>query len=188
LERKRKAEGMCPGPSIPKPMSNKPSQVVTKESPMSSTSISNQEAFLEERRRLLAPMIDYVKFYQMTPIQLIQRVKPANLITQEQMFELLSEAVQSQEEFVRVIEFIGTSGYKQPFINPHPMYLTVTASSTKDDPKAVVGLVPANFWTDHDTDEERRIDPFVEIDFQSRRVIPRSYQFSVLGSCVPMRN
>jgi len=188
LEKKRKREGMFAGPSIPKPMSNKCPQGVSKDSLMNYSDISNHEAFLEERRRLLTPMIDYVKFYQMTPIQLLKRVKPAKLIPQEQLFDLLSEAVLSQEEVVRVIEFIGTCGYKQPFINPHPMYLTVTASSTKDDPKGVVGLVPANFWTDHDTDDERRIDPFVEIDFQTRRVIPRCYQFSVLGSCVPMRN
>jgi len=175
-------------PGVPKQMSNKsPPQCGTKDS-LSNTDISTHDAYLEERRRLLAPMINYVKFYQMTPIQLIKRVKPAKLIPQDQLFELLSEAVLTQEEVVRVIEYIGTSGYKQPYMNPHPMYITVTASSTKDDPKGVVGLVPANFWTDHDTDVKRMIDPFVEVDFQSRRVIPRSYQFSVLGSCVPMRN
>jgi len=169
-------------------VSNKSPHCAIKDSLVSNTDISNHERFIEERKRLLAPMINYVKFFQMTPVQLIKRVKPAKLIPQDQLFELLSEAVLSQEEVVRIIEYIGTSGYKQPFMNPHPMYITITASSTKDDLKGVVGLVPDNFWTDHDTDVKRGIDPFVEIDFQSRRVTPRSYQFSVLGSCVPMRN
>jgi len=154
-------------------MSNKSQQLCgTKDSLMSNTDFSNHDEYLEERSRFLAPMINYVKFYQMTPVQLIKLVKPAKLIPQDQLFGLLSEAVLAQEEVVRVIEYIGTSGYKQPFMNPHPMFITVTASSTKDDPKAVVGLVPDNFWTDHDSDVKRMIDPFVEIDFQSRRVIP----------------
>jgi len=183
LMRKKKREGVIQGLVSPKPSSNKNSLVTVKDIQ------SSTESFEEERRALLAPVINYVKFEQMTPIQIIKLVQPAKLLPEERLIELLSMAVLNQEKIVRVIEYIGTSGYKQPFKNPHPVFLTVKASSTTDEPlKGVIGLEPANFWTDHDIDEENRVDPYVEIDFKTRRVIPRGYQFSVLASCVPMRN
>jgi len=183
LMRKKRREGVIQGLISPKPSSNKISINSEKDN------LSSTESYEEERRILLAPVINYVKFGQMTPIQIIKLVKPAKLLSEEKLIELLSKAVLNQEQIVRVIEFIGTNGYKQPFKNPHPFLLTVKASSTTDEPlKGVVGLEPANFWTDHDIDEANKVDPWVEIDFKTRRIIPRAYQFSVLASCVPMRN
>jgi len=183
LLRKKRREGVIRELVLPKPSSNKISTNSEKD-------ISNSaESYEEERRVLLDPVINYVKFVQMTPIQLIQLVKPAKLLSEEKLIEYLSIAVLNQEKIVRVIEYLGTNGYKQPFKNPHPFLLTVSASSTIDEPlQGVVGLEPANFWTDHDIDEENKVDPWVEIDFKTRRIIPRAYQFSVLASCVPMRN
>jgi len=184
LMQKKNREGVIQGLVSPKPNSNKNSLASAKDNMLSST-----ESFEEERRALLSPVLKYVKFDQMTPIQIIKLLKPAKLLPEETLLELLSTAVLNQEKIVRVIEYIGTKGFKQPFQNPHGISLTVKASSTTDEPlKGVIGLEPANFWTDHDIDEANRVDPYVEIDFKTRRVIPRGYQFSVLGSCVPMRN
>jgi len=183
LMQKKKREGVIKGMVSSKPSSNKNSLVSTND-------VSSSTETLEaERRALLSPVLNYVKFDQMTPTQIIKLVQPAKLLSEKRLIELLSTAVLNQEKVVRVIEYIGTEGYKHPFQNPHPVFLTVKASSTTDEPiKGVIGLEPANFWTDHDVDEENRVDPFVEIDFKTRRVIPRGYQFSVLASCVPMRN
>jgi len=171
--------------SPPQPLSNKTSGTKGRHLNSPPTKMSR----LEERRQLLTPMLAFVQFNQMSPLQLINHVKPADLIPEEQLFRLLCEATVAESEIVRVIEFIGTDGGKQPFQNPHPLEVNVTASSTNDEPTSgVIGLEPANFWTDHDTDEENEVDPFVEVDFNSRRIIPRAYQFSVLAPCVPMRN
>jgi len=183
IMRNRSREGVIEGSVTPKPSSNKLSVHSEKDV------LSSMESYKEERRHLLSPLIKYVKFGQMTPIQLINLVKPTKILSEKKLIELLSIAVTNQEKIVRVIEYIGTNGYKQPFKNPHPFFLTVKASSTTDEPlSGVVGLEPANFWTDHDIDEENKVDPWVEVDFETRRIIPRAYQFSVLASCVPMRN
>jgi len=180
---KKNREGVTQEVVTPKPSSNKNSLVSTKEV------LSSTESYEEERRALLTPVLEFVKFDQMTPTQIVKLLKPAKLLPEERLLELLSESVVNQEKIVRVIEYIGTKGYKQPFQNPHGISVTVKASSTTDEPlKGVIGLEPANFWTDHDIDEENRVDPYVEVDFKTRRVVPRGYQFSVLGSCVPMRN